>query len=43
MSREPQIVANYQQLFGLVEHVSHLLAEKDEVVMLAADVFSLAS
>jgi hypothetical protein len=43
MSREPQIVANYQQLFGLVEHVSHLLAERDDVAMLAAEVFSLAS
>lgn len=42
-TREPLIVGNYQQLFGLVEHVSHALAEKEDGVILAADLLLLAS
>jgi hypothetical protein len=42
-TREPSLVANYLQLFGLVEHVSHAVAKRDESVILAADALPLAS
>jgi hypothetical protein len=40
---EPALVANYQRLFDLVEHSSHLLAVDEERVVLAAELLPLAS
>jgi len=42
-TRVPELVGNYQQLFGLIDHVSHALTINGERVILAADQFSLAS
>lgn len=42
-TREPALVGNYVQLFGLVDHVSHALAIRDDQIILAADQLPLAS
>jgi len=42
-TRVPALVGNHLQLFGLVDHVSHALAIRDDQIILAADQLPLAS
>jgi hypothetical protein len=42
-TREPALVSNYQRLFDLIEHGSHIVAAEDDRVILAADILPLAS
>lgn len=42
-TREPVLVGNYQRLFELVEHSSHIIAVEDNQVIIAADSLPLKS
>jgi hypothetical protein len=42
-TREPSLVANYQHLFDLIEHTSHVVAIDGERVVPAAEILPLAS
>ena len=42
-TRVPALVANYQRLFELIEHGSHLVAVEEDHVVLATDLLPLAS